>query len=479
MDKPPADTAARHDRAVARELALLGLPPAAWPATVTGPDGAPMLDVAILGAGMCGIAAAAALMLQGVRRVRLIDRAPRGVEGPWLTTARMRHLRSPKHLPGVAPMLPGLTFRAWYESRFGEAGWEALYKISNAEWADYLGWLVEVLGLDVASGVEVADIVPQGPHLRLEIAGGAPVHARRVVLATGRLGAGGLAIPSFVSRDLWPDRAAHAAEAIDFASLAGRRVVVLGTGASGWDNAATALEAGAASVVMLGRRAHLPQVNKSRGASHPGFYDGHWALPAAEKWRLATWLGQLAGPPPHESVHRALAHPGFSLRQGVATTAVRRDGDGVAVELTGEVLRADFLICATGFRVDLAARPELASLGPHIATWADRHAGATGDLGRFPWLAEDFALTPRDAAAAAALRHVYAFNHAATLSLGAIASDIPGVPAGAGRLARGITASLFREDFPALLDGLSAFAEPELAGTPFFEPDVPGREPKP
>jgi hypothetical protein len=63
---------------------------------------------------------------------------------------------------------------------------------------------------------------------------------------------------------------------------------------------------------------------------------------------------------------------------------------------------------------------------------------------------------------------VHLFNHAATLSLGAIASDIPGVNAGAERLAGHIVRHLFREDYVIIREQLEAFAEPELIDTPFF-----------
>jgi len=50
---------------------------------------------------------------------------------------------------------------------------------------------------------------------------------------------------------------AHAAQPIDFDHLRGKQVAVIGAGASAFDNAATALEAGAAegaSVSVGGRR---------------------------------------------------------------------------------------------------------------------------------------------------------------------------------------------------------------------------------
>jgi cation diffusion facilitator CzcD-associated flavoprotein CzcO len=76
------------------------------------------------------------------------------------------------------------------------------------------------------------------------------VLARRVVLATGRAGAGGVFWPDFIDRGLVPDLAAHTNDDIDFAALRGKSIAILGGGASAWDNAATALERGAARVDM-------------------------------------------------------------------------------------------------------------------------------------------------------------------------------------------------------------------------------------
>ena len=88
-----------------------------------------MADVAIVGGGMCGLAAAFALRRLGISNITHVDRRAEGLEGPWLTYARMNTLRSPKHLTGPAMGLPNLTFRAWYEAQ-GHA-WEGLDRISR------------------------------------------------------------------------------------------------------------------------------------------------------------------------------------------------------------------------------------------------------------------------------------------------------------------------------------------------------------
>ena len=473
---PDPDGLLALERQLARDLDLLCLPPVNWPAANAGADGAPIIDVAVIGAGMYGIAAAAALVLKGIRNVVLIDRAANGQEGPWITYARMETLRSPKHLPGVALGVPSLTFRAWYEAGFGAAAWTALYKILNADWQDYLSWVRRALHLTLRSEADVERIEPRGDRLVLALRHGEELLARRVVLANGRAGTGGAAMPAWIDQSLWPDRAAHSGENIDFDRLRDMTVAVIGAGPSAWDNAATALEHGAARVNMYARRAALPQINKGRGSANPGFFEGWASLPVDEKWRLLVYLNDVQAPPPHESVLRALRHPGFRLHLATPVMAATPNGSGVALTLgSGGIATADFLILGTGFSVDVGAIAELAALAPHIAIWADRFTPPPGlerpEIGKFPWLGDGFELVGVGADAPAALSRIHLFSHAAFASLGAIASDIPGVSAGAERLAHAIAAHLFVEDFSHMRNRLEAFAEPELKDTPFFVPD--------
>jgi cation diffusion facilitator CzcD-associated flavoprotein CzcO len=79
--------------------------------------------------------------------------------------------------------------------------------------------------------------------------------------------------------------AAHTNEAIDFEYLRGKRIAILGGGASAWDNAATALEQGAERVDMYVRRSFLPQINKSRGSASPGYFHGWSTLDAYRRDR--------------------------------------------------------------------------------------------------------------------------------------------------------------------------------------------------
>jgi len=60
---------------------------------------------------------------------------------------------------------------------------------------------------------------------------------------------------------LTADLYAHSADDIDFRKPAGKRIGILGAGASAFDNAALALEAGAARVDLCFRRSEIPRVN--------------------------------------------------------------------------------------------------------------------------------------------------------------------------------------------------------------------------
>ena len=471
---------ALHERAVARDLEILGVPAANWPAKIEDATGQPVLDVLVVGAGMNGIAAAGSLAFKGVRNIAVVERSRPGQEGPWLTFARMDTLRSPKTLTGPALGVSSLTFRAWYEAKYGLNAWEALYKIHNRTWVGYLSWLQKVLALPVRHGAALEALEPAGPFVRAmlnEDGVRRKILARRVVLATGRAGAGGAFWPDFIDRGLVPDLAAHTNDDIDFAALRGKSIAILGGGASAWDNAATALERGAARVDMYVRRPYLPQVNKGRGSAFPGFLHGWSSLPDAERWATMVYLNDLQAPVPHETVNRTTRLSDFHIhfRTGIET-ASRADGK-VAMKIAGqdEPRMHDFLIVGTGLNVDPALIPELASYASNIATWYDRYQPAPDlrrrDLERFPYLGPGFELTEKTPGSDPTLGQIHLVNFGAHASHAGIASDIPGVNIAAERIASAIVTSLFHEDIDHMRRKVEAYNEPELAGTPFFVPE--------
>lgn len=474
-------------RVARSDLARLNFPPSNWVPPAAAPDGQPVLDVLIAGAGMCGQTAAHALLREGVANLRVIERAPRGDEGPWGTYARMLTLRSPKHLTGPDLGVPALTFRAWYEAQHGESGWAALHKIGRIDWRDYLLWVRETVGLPVENGVSLLEVRDEGGLLRARLQSAhseQTVWARKIVLALGRDGSGAPRWPEFPSlrRDdpLAAGRVFHSADAIDFDALRGKRVGVLGAGASAFDNAACALEAGA-RVELFARRPFLPQVNKSKWTSFAGFFRGYESLDDARKWRFYTYIFDEQVPPPWETVRRCDGHAAFALRLGTPWTDVLPQADGVVVRTPAGEERFDAVVFGTGFDVDLLDRPELARYKGEIDTWS-RHvtpqqAAQHAEAARFPYLGSGFELRSSGSQHAAALANIHLFNWGSTMSHGALAGDIPGLAIGAGRLAQSIARDLFVADADLHWERLQALEEPELLPTKWYvPPDARPRE---
>ncbi|MDM0077404.1 NAD(P)/FAD-dependent oxidoreductase [Variovorax sp. J2P1-59] len=496
----PRDTAALERLAsqARADLERINVPPPAWvlPAESSTAE-APVLDVLVAGAGMCGQTAAYALRREGITNMRVIDRAARSDEGPWGTYARMLTLRSPKHVGGPELGVPSLSFRAWYEAQHGEGGessaegtpgWLALHKIGRVDWRDYLLWVRDTVGLQVDNGVSLHSVshADGGRVLRIELEDAQgrreTVRTRQLVLALGRDGSGAPRWPAFPSLRRGDSHAAgrvfHSADPIDFAAWEGRRIGVLGAGASAFDNAACALEAGAANVTLFARRTQLPQVNKSKAASSHGFLRGFEGLDDARKWRVYTYIFDEQVPPPWETVRRCDAHDAFELRLGTPWDDVAPDEDGVTVTLpNGGSERFDAVIFGTGFDVDLLDRPEIAAYTAQIDTWAN-HISATEaehhpEPARFPYLGAGFELRSADPAGpqADALGRMRLFNWGATMSHGALAGDIPGLAIGANRLAQAIARDLFVEDADRHWERLQAHEEPELIATRWYVAD--------
>jgi cation diffusion facilitator CzcD-associated flavoprotein CzcO len=467
---PPIGLAALEQR-LAEDLETLCWPPRAWMPQPAAQDGLAVIDVAIIGGGQAGLAAAAALAQQGIRAV-VFDRAPRDFEGPWATTARMETLRSPKELAGPALGLPSLTFRAWFVAQFGMVAWTLLDKIPRMQWMDYLRWYRRVMSVDVRNDTEITAIVPRPDQkVRLELKGPQGTHsllARRVVLATGRDGLGGPTIPAFVQsieRTKW----AHSSDVMDYGALKGLRVGVVGAGSSAMDSAATALEAGAQGVDLLIRRDDLPRINKSKGAGVPGLTQGHYDLPDTLKWRVRHYINATQVPPPHGSTLRVSRHPNARFNLGCPVTAIEQSADVLLAHTPRRTFALDFIIVSTGFHINWFARPEHAAIAPHVRAWKHRFTpppGSTPDqeLDDSPDLGPSFELQELTPGSCPGLDRIHCFCYPATLSHGAVSGDIPAISDGARRLAHGITSLFYREDFEHHFSKLEAYDDPELLG---------------
>jgi cation diffusion facilitator CzcD-associated flavoprotein CzcO len=466
MTPPDAAGLAALDQRVRFDLACLNYPPANWVVPQPRPG---VADVAVIGAGMAGLVLAFTLLRNGISNIRLLDRNPPGLEGPWVTYARMETLRSPKELTGPAAGIPTLTFRAWFIAQFGTDEWQRLGKIPRVMWMDYLRWYRAVLDLPVENNIEVLRIAPRDGLLALTLRDGQPdILARKVVMATGREGLGRPYIPGFIA-DIPHAYWAHTADDIDFAALRGKRVVVIGGSASAMDNAAEALEAGAASVRILIRRKVMPLVNKLTGIGSAGFTNGYREMTDDWRWRTLHYSNVVQTPAPRGSTLRVSRHHNASFHLGSPIEDLRLQDGCIKLRTgRGKLFEADFVILATGFTVETTVRPEIADYAAEIATWADRYTPplelADPELAGFPYLGPHFQFLEKHSGSAPWLRDIHCFNHAATMSIGKVAGDIPGISTGAAWLTAGIAAEFYNRDIEAHWQILLDFDKPELLG---------------
>jgi cation diffusion facilitator CzcD-associated flavoprotein CzcO len=395
----------------------------------------------------------------------------------------MRTLRTPNYLTGPDLGVPSLTPRAYCEAAFGADAYASLGLIPKEVWADYLRWYRRTLALPVQPDTRVTDIAWDADEQAFAVtlvpsteraasrSDGTPasygtLYARRVVLATGIEGSGRWHVPDEIAAALPRALYAHTSEPIDFGALRGKRVAVLGAGASAFDNAATALEAGAAEARLFFRRAALTSVNPYRWAEFVGFLKHFGDLDDADKWRFVSQLTRMGQLPPADTVRRVSALAGAELVPGCAECRVSAEGAGLVLDTTKGRFSADFLIIGTGFITDLTLRPELRRVAEHVARWSDRYqapdAASFPDLCRHPYLGPHFEFEERVPGAAPYLRHLYNYTFGGLLSLGFGGASISGMKYSIARLVGGITRSFFLEAREAHYQSLCSYDEREF-----------------
>lgn len=467
-----SDALTELEAGVRADLARIAHPGAAWLEPKTGPGGKPALDVLIVGAGQSGIAIGFGLMRSRVSNILLLDKAEEGKEGPWLTYARMPTLRSPKDYTGPDLDIPSLTYQSWHEARFGSESWQTLNLILREHWAEYLLWLRRTIGLPVRNGCELLEIAAASDGLlaaRVKRAGGIEtLYARKIVLATGQEGMGGWTIPEAL-RDLPAGSIATVGDDVDFDSLRGKRVAVIGAGASAFDNAATALEAGAAEVHLLCRRAQIQVIQPYRWLTFRGFLRHLSDLDDAWRWRFMRKILEMREGFPQATYDRCARHAKFTLHEGAPLEAARQTAGGVALQTPRGTIMADFVICGTGIDMNFAGRSELREFAGNIATWADRYEPPASErnvrLGRFPYLADDYAFTERVPGTTPWISDIHLFAIASTMSFGASGSSINAMTTAVPKLVNGLTRGLFRADVERHWASLSAYDVPQAVVT--------------
>lgn len=459
----------RLERQVRRDLKAIEHPKLKWLPSRSHSDGSSIHDVLIVGGGQSGIATAYALKRDQVDNVVVIDKAPYGREGPWVTFARMRTLRSPKDYPGPDLGVPSLTYQSWHEASFGEQAWADLDLIPTGHWNDYLLWMRNVMEIDVRNETALTAIHPDEGSLRAEVetAAGERTHiyARKIVLATGQDGTGRWWMPDCV--DALPKHLrAHAADDIDFPLLAGKTVAVLGAGASAFDNAAEALDAGANPVHLFCRRADLQTIQPLRYVTFHGFLRHLSDMDDAWRWRFMQHVLGLREGFPQDAYNRCTAYPHFQIRTGEPwLDATVEDGKAVIQTPKGR-FAADYLICGTGVDMDCALRPELAPFADHIATWADRYDPPEEEreerLGRYPYLGSDYAFLEKMPGTAPFLKDIHCFGIGAWMSFGMSGASINAMYVAVPKLAAGVTRGLFAAELEHHWGGLQAYSESQV-----------------
>lgn len=441
------------EKLVQKELGWINYPSACW-----RPIEQDILDVAIIGSGMSGLSISFALMKAGITNIQLFDQSSAGLEGPWMTYARMKTLRTSKNYVGPSLGLPNLTFHAWYEALHGEDAWKKLRNPPVKDWMEYLIWYRKVLDLPVENECRCLSLVPHGNFFELKLSnpeGIKLVYARKVVLATGRKGFGGLEIPE-VLKKLPKEYYAHTGEMYDFSQLQGKKVAVIGSGASAFDAAAVSLENLAAKVDLLLRKPKIPAVNKFAEFGHPGIAIGFYGLPDEVRIKFMAYAMENGIPPPKDALVRVQKHPNFRVIPNSVLDSLKLNDNQIAIQTGIGEQNYDFIVLGTGFSVDGRKVLELKNFFDEILLWKDKFPEAKGKIGNFPYLGGNFQFLEKTPGNAPYLRNLYCFNYGAALSHGMISSDIPCISVGAERLATGIAADFFVEEnetfFQQLLD---------------------------
>jgi cation diffusion facilitator CzcD-associated flavoprotein CzcO len=237
--------------------------------------------------------------------------------------------------------------------------------LSRDFYLDYAAWFQHEKAIR-SSDTTIVSLIRDGDSLAAVAADGGRIRSRAVVLA---IGFGYFAqVPPELAPMFPRDRYDHTCDFVDFAQLAGRRVLIIGGRQSAFEWTALSREAGA-EAVHVSYRHDTPLFAQSdwswvngivdRMSGDPGWYR---RLGPEEKdrlnrrfWeegrlKLEPWLaGRIDHPNVHLHPHTRVqgAHPGNS-------------GIGVTLD-NGDAFTVDRVVFATGYRVDLQRVPFLAS----------------------------------------------------------------------------------------------------------------------
>ena len=335
--------------------------------------------VVMIGAGPYGLAAAAHLRARGVEvhhfgRVMSFwrEHMPKGMylRSSWDAS----HIGEPR----------GLSSLASFEVASGQI---LARPIPLADFIAYGDWFLESARGQIDER-EVASVESDGDGFRVTVADGDVLLARRVVVATG-IGSFAWTPPELavLPRDL----ATHSSDHADLGRFRDRRVAIVGGGQSAVESAALLADAGA-RVDVLVRSGGLRWVQrKSRlerrsGPFRPLLFPRTDVGPIGLSLIVAHPTVFARIPPVlRERMAARAIRPAATrwlferTREVTFTTGVRvrfAKAVGTQIDLDlddGTIRRVDHVICATGYRVNVAAYP---FIGPTLAARIAARAGA-------------------------------------------------------------------------------------------------------
>ena len=364
IDAAPPDGLGALEKRLAQDLRWLNLPAKDWVPS-RSVEGAPVLDVAIAGwwPRWPGCKAAA-LRRVGIFNIAIYDRAPAGQEGPWVTYARMRTLRTRKEASGPALGIPSLTFRAWFEAQYGVETWDGMNKIPRPMWMDYLIWYRKVppIYMPVHNDTSVTAIVPRSDGL-------IALQLERFIRLTNNHRASRRVgyRPRWIGRPRRAVDCTHHRSSFLGAWLRSDRFRCLArqTRRRGWRGRVGHGQCGHRAGSRRGtrrpfhpRRERIPTTDKFSGVGSPGMVHGYFGLPPELKWRY-QYYGNLAQIPPPQprSTLRVSHYPNAYFHLGSPILAAEQEGESLVVTTPKGRYALDFLIFTTGFGIDFARRP--------------------------------------------------------------------------------------------------------------------------
>jgi FAD-dependent urate hydroxylase len=315
-------------------------------------------DVAIIGAGPYGLAAAAHLRRHTNLDVHIFG-DPMSF---WRSMPRGMMLRSRWEASHIAFPSGDLSI----DTHVAETGETFSAPIPLEHFIDYGVWVQNRVAPDV-DGRRVTSVQREAEGFAVVTEDGESLHARRVVVAAG--------IAPFAQKpaqfdELSTEAVSHTSEWDDLSVLSDRRVAVVGGGQSALE-AAALLHEGGAQVEVIARRESLTWlkggvIQRRLGRLKPIFYAPTDVGPIGMS-RLLAVPGAFRKFPrgaQDKMARRAIRPAGAKWLQqrllDVPLTTGRcvvsaRNGDGVLVELDdGTTRHVDHVMLGTGYRVDIA-----------------------------------------------------------------------------------------------------------------------------